>query len=200
MSTRTVPAFGWEQTALRWLEWIAVPASAGLACCFLSLGVITWLPALAATAQVLQRWREDGDQRAFLGVFADFRGHWHRLWRHSLVSTAIAAVLLTNLIFLFGRGSSGFVLLAVQLGLGAAFVAYHLALAAVAGRRPTASPTRRRRAAIQLAFGSWRGVLLLLATFLAIVLTAPLGIGPLLFGPSLPLLAALSLQARLERS
>ncbi|QNE17651.1 DUF624 domain-containing protein [Kribbella qitaiheensis] len=191
---------GWEQVALRWLQWISVPASAGLAFCCLSLGAVTWLPALAATAQVLHRWREDGDERAFLGVFADFRNHWRRLWRHSLISTAIGAVLTANLVFLLGRGAVGFVLLAVQLGLAAAFIVYHLAFAAAIGHRPTASLSSRRHAAIHLAFGSWRGALLLLATVLVIALTAPLGIGPLLFGPSVPLLAALSLQSRLEQS
>lgn len=172
---------------LRWMEWIAVPAAAGLACSLLSLGVVTWLPALAAAAQVLQRWRSDGDQRAFVGVFAAFGAQWRSLWRHSLISTAIGVVLLANLTFLAGRTGVAFVFFAVQLGLAAAFLTYHLALAAAAGRRDASA----RQTAIKLAFGKY-GVLLLLATVLAVLLTAPLGIGPLLFGPSLPLLLALA--------
>jgi uncharacterized membrane protein YesL len=184
------------RTLLRWMEWVAVPASAGLACSLLSLGIVTWLPALGAAAQVLQRWRSDGDQRAFLGVFAAFTDQWRSLWRHSLSSTAVGVVLIANLSFLVGRGGVAFVFFAVQVGLGAAFLAYHVALAAAAGRHPKAQPSTWRRSAIQFSFGSGRGVLLLLATALAVLLSAPLGIGPLLFGPSLPLLAALALQPR----
>lgn len=183
---------------LRWMEWIAVPAAAGLACSLLSLGVVTWLPALAAAAQVLQRWRSDGDQRAFVGVFAAFGAQWRSLWRHSLISTAIGVVLLANLTFLAGRTGVVFVFFAVQLGLAAAFLTYHLALAAAAGRTPSARSNAWRRTAIHLAFGSRRGLLLLAATALAVVLTAPLGIGPLIFGPSLPLLAALAFLDRLS--
>lgn len=183
----------WEGRALRWLEWIANPALAGLAFCLLCVGVITWLPALAATAYALHRWRTDDEQQVFSTVLDSFGRYWPALWRHSLVSTLAAAVLAANLIFLAGQTSAlAFGLFAIQLGIAAAMVPYHLALAAVAARSPD-RPTGWRRSAVLLGFGGRRGPVLVLVTLVAVLGTLPLAVGPLLFGPTLPLLVALSL-------
>lgn len=181
---------GWERGALRGLEYVAYPALAGAAFCVLCLGVVTWLPALAATAYALNQWRTDGEARCFVGVFAAFPRMWHRLWRHALVSTVVLVVLVANLAFLSGRTEPvAFALLAAQLGILAALVPYHIALAAVAaaGDGP--------RAALWLAFGSpRRGLALLAAALLAPLLALPLAVGPFLFGPTLPVLLALRLR------
>jgi hypothetical protein len=170
---------------LGWLEWVANPALAGAAVALLSLGVVTWLPALAAAAEALRQWRRDGEQRCFIGTISGFSAQWRRLWRHSLLSTAVFAVLAANVGFLAGhRAPAAFPLLCAQLGVLAALVPYHLALAVVG------SP----RAALVLAFGSpRRGLALLAAALVAPLLTLPLGLGPVLFGPTLPLLVALHL-------
>src|SRR5206468_2038249 len=70
--------------------------------------------------------------------------------------------------------------------------------AAVAGADPAAPATWRPRALV-LAFGSPRRGLGLLAAFvLAPVLGLPLVLGPLLFGPSLPVLCGLALLERTD--
>lgn len=186
----------WEGRALRWLEWVANPALAGLAFCLLCVGVVTWLPALAATGYALHRWRSDDEQQVFSTVFESFGRYWSALWRHGLVSTFALAVLAANLVFLARQTSApAFGLFAVQLGIVAALVPYHLSLAAVAARMP-GRPERWRRDAVVLGFGGWRGPLLLLAALAAALLTLPLAVGPLLFGPTLPLLLALALAGR----
>jgi hypothetical protein len=187
---------GWEGTALRWLEWVANPALAGLAFCLLCVGVVTWLPALAATAYALHRWRTDDEQQVFSTVLDSFGRYWSALWRHGLVSTLAVAVLVANLVFLAGRTSAvAFGLFAVQAGIAGALVPYHLSLAAVAARSPE-HPGRWRRDAVVLAFGGWRGPVLFGSALAAVLLTLPLAVGPLLFGPTLPLLLALALAGR----
>jgi uncharacterized membrane protein YesL len=185
----------WEGAALRWLEWVACPALAGVAFCLLCLGVVTWLPALAAVASALQRWRHDGDSRCFSGTLAAFPGQWRALWRHALASTAVLAAIVVAVGFLAGRPEPVAIpLLAVQVGGLAAFAVYHLALAVTSGDDP-AGPVRRR--ALVLAFGSGRrGLVLLAAVVLAPVLTLPLAVGPLLLGPTLPVLCGLVLLDR----
>jgi len=61
------------------LEFTAYPALAGAALCVLSLGVITWLPTLAATAAALRQWRAEHDSRCFIAVFAAFPRYWRSL-------------------------------------------------------------------------------------------------------------------------
>jgi hypothetical protein len=153
---------------------------------------VTWLPALAALASALHRWRRDGDTRCFTGVLAAFPGYWRSLWRHALVATAAPAVMLVAIVFLAGRPEPVSIpLLAVQVGGLAAFAVYHLALAVVAGADPGGRPAWRARAAV-LAFGSpRRGLALLGALVLAPLVGLPLVLGPLLFGPSLPVLCGL---------
>jgi hypothetical protein len=192
---------GWEATALRYLEWVAYPALAGLAFCLLSLGVLTWLPALAALASALRRWRRDGDSRCFTGVLTAFPGFWRTLWRHALVSTAGLAALAVAIAFLAGRPEPVAIpLLAVQIGGLAAFVTYHLALAVVAAHDGAAgSPGQWRSRACAFAFGSaGRGFALLAAAVLAPVVALPLAVGPLLLGPSLAVLCGLILLERSE--
>jgi uncharacterized membrane protein YesL len=194
---RTGEARGWAGAALRGLEWIAYPAVAGAAFCLLAVGVVTWLPALAALAAALQRWRSDGDTRCFTGVLAAFPRYWRALWRHALVSTAAPAAMVVAIAFLAGRPEPVAIpLLAVQVGGLAAFAVYHLALAVVAGHDPTSPGTWRGRALV-LGFGSpRRGLALLCALLLAPVVGLPLAVGPLLFGPSLPALCGLVLLER----
>jgi uncharacterized membrane protein YesL len=189
---RAGEARGWAAAALRGLEWVAYPALGGAAFCLLALGILTWLPALAAAAAALQRWRRDGDTRVFTGVLTAFPGYWRTLWRHALVATAVPAAMLVAIVFLAGRPEPlAIPLLAVQVGGLAAFAVYHLALAVVAGHDPAAPGSWRARALL-LGFGSpRRGLALLAALVLAPVAGLPLAVGPLLFGPSLPVLCGL---------
>jgi len=131
---RESAAQGWAGAALRGLEFVAYPALAGAAFCLLALGIVTWLPALAAVAGALQRWRRDGDTRCFTGVLAAFPRYWRALWRHALVATVAPAAMLAAIAFLAGRPEPVAIpLIAVQVGGLAAFAVYHLALAVVAG-------------------------------------------------------------------
>lgn len=184
---------GWP-TLLRRLEFIAYPAAAGAAFTLLALGVVTWLPALAAMGRALQRWRVDGDSRCFANTLAAFGGYWRALWRHGLLSTAAAAVLAANTAYLLGRPEAWtFPLLAAQVGIAAAFVIHHVALAAEAGRAPEGGVRGWSAGALSLGFGSpARGTALLGAVVSAVLLSLVVPLGPLLLGPSVPVLLALS--------
>lgn len=188
-------ARGWAGGVLRALEFVAYPALAGAAFCLLCLGVVTWLPALAALAESLRRWRSDGDPACFTGVFRAFPRLWRALWRHGLVSTVVYLVLAVNAVFLAGQSSmTAVALLGAQLGIGIALVPYHFALAAVAATAPAATPARWRRDAMLVAFGRpARGLGLLAAAVVAPAVTVVIPLGPLLLGPSLPMLYALTL-------
>ncbi|MFF5897706.1 hypothetical protein ACFY8O_17460 [Streptomyces argenteolus] len=179
---------------LRRLEFIAYPAAAGAACTVLSLGAVTWLPALAAMAHALQLWRTEGDSRVFANSFAAFPRYWRALWRHGLLSTAAAVVLVANTVHLLGRSEPwAFVVLAAQVGIGAAFVIHHVALAAEAGRVREGSVRGWSAGALALGFGSpARGTALLGAVVSAALLSLVVPLGPLLLGPSVPVLLALS--------
>ncbi|MFD9500107.1 hypothetical protein [Streptomyces sp. NPDC060035] len=184
---------GWP-TLLRRLEFIAYPAVAGAACTVLSLGVVTWLPALAAMGHALQLWRAEGDSRVFVNAFAAFPRYWSALWRHGLLSTAAAVVLGTNIVYLLSRSEPWtFVVLAAQAGIAAALVIHHIALAAEAGRTPQGSVRTWSAGALALGFGSpARGTALLGAVISAVLLSLVVPLGPLLLGPSIPVLLALS--------
>ncbi|MFC9246113.1 DUF624 domain-containing protein [Streptomyces sp. NPDC057136] len=184
---------GWP-TLLRRLEFVAYPAAAGAAFTVLSLGVVTWLPALAAMGHALQRWRAEGDSRCFTNAFAAFPRYWRGLWRHGLLSTVAAAVLAANIVHLLGRSEPWtFVVLAAQLGIAAALVIHHVALAAEAGRTPDGSVRSWSLGALALGFGSAaRGTALLGAVISAVLLSLVVPLGPLLLGPSIPVLLALS--------
>ncbi|WP_405792749.1 DUF624 domain-containing protein [Streptomyces sp. NBC_01506] len=190
---RATLSSGWP-TLLRRLEFIAYPAVAGAACAVLSLGVVTWLPALAAMAHALQRWRTEGDNRVFVNAFAAFPRYWRALWRHGLVSTAAAVVLVANIVYLLSRSEPWtFVVLAAQVGIAAALVIHHIALAAEAGRTPRGSVRTWSAGALALGFGSpARGTALLGAVVSAVLLSLVVPLGPLLLGPSIPVLLALS--------
>ncbi|MFV2195077.1 hypothetical protein [Nocardiopsis sp. LOL_012] len=183
---------GWERGALRAMEFVAQPALAGAAFCLLALGILTWLPALAAAGSALQDWRSEGGGRPFTGTLRAFPRLWRALWRESLIATAVLAVLALNCLFLLDtRSATGLLLFPVQVGLMAATAVYTLSLAAVSAVGTDEDP--RRRAAV-LAFGSpRRTVVLLLVAVLAPFAVLPIPLGPLLFGPTLPLLLALSL-------
>ncbi|MEU2671218.1 DUF624 domain-containing protein [Streptomyces sp. NPDC007164] len=184
---------GWP-TLLRRLEFVAYPAAAGAAFTLLSLGVVTWLPALAAMGHALQRWRAESDSRCFTNTFAAFPQYWRSLWRHSLVSTAAAVVLAANIVHLLGRPEPWtFVLLAAQVGIAAALAIHHVALAAEAGRSPHGTVRTWSRGALALGFGSAaRGTALLGAVVSAALISLVVPLGPLLLGPSIPVLLALS--------
>ncbi|GAA1369391.1 DUF624 domain-containing protein [Streptomyces beijiangensis] len=179
---------------LRRLEFLAYPAAAGAAFTVLALGVVTWLPALAAMACALQRWRAEDDSRCFTGVFEAFPRYWRALWKHSLLSTAAAAVLVANIVYLLGSSHPiAFVALAAQAGIAAALVIHHVALAAQAGQSPNGSVASWTRGALALGFGSpARGTALLGAVVSAVLLSAVVPLGPLLLGPSIPVVLALS--------
>ncbi|MGW0963422.1 DUF624 domain-containing protein [Streptomyces gelaticus] len=184
---------GWP-TLLRRLEFVAYPAAAGAAFTVLSLGVVTWLPALAAMGHALQRWRAEGDNRCFTNAFTAFPRYWRALWCHSLVSTAAGIVLAANIVHLLGRPEPWtFVLLAAQVGIAAALAIHHVALAAEAGRSPRGTVRTWSRGALALGFGSAaRGTALLGAVISAALLSLVVPLGPLLLGPSIPVLLALS--------
>ncbi|MFE3903280.1 DUF624 domain-containing protein [Streptomyces sp. NPDC059153] len=184
---------GWP-TLLRRLEFVAYPAAAGAAFTVLSLGVVTWLPALAAMGHALQRWRAEGDSHCFTNAFSAFPQYWRALWRHSLASTAAGVVLTADILYLLGRPEPWtFVLLAAQVGIAAALVIHHVALAAEAGRSPHGTVRTWSRGALALGFGSAaRGTALLGAVISAALLSLVVPLGPLLLGPSIPVLLALS--------
>ncbi|MFI7290586.1 DUF624 domain-containing protein [Streptomyces anulatus] len=184
---------GWP-TLLRRLEFVAYPAAAGAAFTLLALGVVTWLPALAAMGRALQRWRVDGDSRCFTNTLAAFGGYWRALWLHGLLSTVVAVVLAANTVHLLGRSEAWtFPLLAAQVGIAAAFVIHHVALAAEAGRDPHGGVRSWSAGALSLGFGSpARGTALLGAAISAALLSLVVPLGPLLLGPSVPVLLALS--------
>ncbi|MFE7106675.1 DUF624 domain-containing protein [Streptomyces sp. NPDC057575] len=184
---------GWP-TLLRRLEFVAYPAAAGAAFTLLSLGVVTWLPALAAMGHALQRWRAEGDSRCFTNTFAAFPQYWRSLWRHSLASTAAGIVLAANIVHLLGRPEPWtFVLLAAQVGIAAALTIHHVALAAEAGSSPRGTVRSWSRGALALGFGSAaRGTALLGAVISAALISLVVPLGPLLLGPSIPVLLALS--------
>ncbi|MFE4694804.1 hypothetical protein ACFRH6_32715 [Streptomyces sp. NPDC056749] len=179
---------------LRRLEFVAFPAAAGAACSVLSLGAVTWLPALAAMGHALQLWRAEGDSRVFANTFAAFPRYWRALWRHGLLSTAAAVVLTVNIVHLLGRPEPWtFVVLAAQLGIAAALGIHHVALAAEAGRTPEGSVRTWTAGALTLGFGSpARGTALLGAVVSAVLISLVVPLGPLLLGPSVPVLLALS--------
>ncbi len=192
---------GWEGAALRMLEFVAYPALAGCALLLLCLGVVTWLPALAAAAYALHQWRDDdGRTRPFLGAVHAFGHYWRQLWRHALVSTLAGLVLAVNVVFLATRpGMAALTLLAFQIGLLMVMAPYHLALAVMAARDPNGNARRWSRAALRFAFATPRQGLGLLAVAIAApVLTVPLAFGPLLFGGTLPLLFGLHLAGRVN--
>jgi uncharacterized membrane protein YesL len=195
----------WTRGALRALEWVANPALAGAAFCLLAIGVVTWLPAMSAAGHAMRAWRVDGDQRCFVGTVTAFGGYWRAMWRHALLSTAVAMVLAVNVVFLVGQPSPwALPLLAAQSGIGAAFVLYHLCLAAVAALDGTGETGREigrwRRRALVLGFGSpARGLGLLVVAAVVPVASLPLVLGPVLFGPTIPLLLAISLAERVFR-
>ncbi|WP_392667481.1 hypothetical protein [Streptomyces sp. LN785] len=180
---------------LRLLEFVAYPAAAGAAFAVLSLGIVTWLPALAAMGHALQRWRAEGDSRCFTGTFAAFPRYWRPLRRHCVASTAGALVLAADIGWLLGRSEPWtFMVLAAQVGIAAAAVIHHVALAAEAALSPGGTVRAWTRGALTLGFGSAaRGTALLGAVISALLLSLVVPLGPLLLGPSIPVLLALSL-------
>ncbi|MEV0290107.1 MULTISPECIES: hypothetical protein [unclassified Kribbella] len=179
--------------ALDWLGWLASPVLAGAAFSIVCLGVVTWLPALAAVGFALNRWRTDGDTRCFAGVFTGWRRYWRPLLPHSIAVTVAALVAACNLSFLAGHsGPIVVALFMIHVGLIAAAVTYHLALAVSAGRAPGGSPAEWRRTAFQLAFTSVpRGTALLGAAVAAPVFSLVVPAGPLLLGTTVPVLVGL---------
>jgi uncharacterized membrane protein YesL len=186
------------RTVLRWLAWIANPALAGAGFVVLSLGVVTWLPALAAMAHSLRGWRRDGEERCFTGVFVAFPRYLRTLLPHSVLSTGAAGLLAVDVGFLAGRPEFGaFAMLGGLVGLTIGFVLYHLGIAVAAACNPEHSASEWRRHALVLAFGSPRRTISWLAALIAApVLSLAVPFGPLLLGPSLPVLVGLTEEGR----
>ncbi|GAA3143967.1 hypothetical protein JOF29_000658 [Kribbella aluminosa] len=162
------------------------------------MGIVTWLPALAGVGFALERWRVDGDARCFSGVFVGWRKYWRRLLPHSILTSVAAAVAMSNLAFLSGRsGALVVALFMIHLGLLAAAVTYHLALAVAAARKPSDSAAEWRRTAFRLAFTSVpRGTALLGAAIAAPVFSLVIPAGPLLLGTTVPVLVGLLVAGR----
>jgi uncharacterized membrane protein YesL len=196
------PARSPWQGLLRLMAYVACPAAAGAAFVVLALGIVTWLPALAAVAHTLHRWREEDDTRCFTGVFEAFRHYVRPLLAHGVVSTVVIAVLAVNAVFLTGRqGLVPWAMLAAQVGLAAVFVIHHLALAVCAGRAPTADRPQWTRDALAFGLGSpARGTALLAAAVAAPIVSLPVPLGPLLLGPTLPVLVGLAIAAHTRPS
>ncbi|WP_202868083.1 DUF624 domain-containing protein [Kribbella sindirgiensis] len=184
---------GVSRRALDWLGWVAHPAAAGVAFTLLCLGIVTWLPALAAVGFALNRWRTDGDTRCFTGVFVGWRKYWRALLPHSVLMTIAAVIAASNLSFLSSRsGPLVLTLFMIHIGLIAAAVTYHLALAVAAGRAPSGPAADWRRTAFRLAFTSVpRGTALLGAAIAAPVFSLVVPAGPLLLGTTVPVLVGL---------
>ncbi|MFE5307015.1 DUF624 domain-containing protein [Isoptericola sp. NPDC056605] len=183
----------WSQTFLGWLEWLAHPVAAGAAFAILCLGVVTWLPALAAVGHTLRAWRTEGDGRSFTGVFRAFGAYWRPLLGHAVASTAALALLVVDVVFLVGRsGPAAVVLVMLALGLLVASVPYHLALAVVAAARPEGSVRTWVPGALWFAFASVpRGTALLGAAVATPVFSLVVPAGPLLLCASVPVLVGL---------
>ncbi|MFE6734608.1 hypothetical protein [Microbacterium sp. NPDC057650] len=192
----------WSRALLGWLEWLAYPVLAGAAFAILCLGVVTWLPALAATGHALRAWRTDGDTRCFTGVFRAFPRYLRPLLPHALISTAGLALLVVDAAFLVGRtGPVAVVLVMLVLGLLAAAVPYHLALAVVAAVQPDDTARQWARSALWFAFGSARrGTALLGAAVATPVLSLVVPAGPLLLSASVPVLVGLMLVDQMEEA
>ncbi|MFB7364110.1 hypothetical protein [Streptomyces hydrogenans] len=191
-TSTTVP--GRWNALLRLLEYVAYPAAAGAAFTLLALGVVTWLPALAAVGGALQRWRTTGDSRCFTGVLTAFPRYWRALWRYSCAGAAASVLLAANAWYLLHVASPlSMVLLAAQAGIAAALVILAVAVAAQAGRAPEAGARAWLRDGFALGFGSpARGTALLGAAVSAVLVSLVVPLGPLLLGPSVPVLLALS--------
>lgn len=185
--------YGLGRRALELLGWIASPAMAGAAFTILCLGIVTWLPALAAVGFALNRWRTDGDTRCFTGVFTGWRTYWRPLLPHSILITIAVLIAISNLSFLSAHaGPLVVTLFMIHIGLLAAAVTYHLALAVAAGRKPSDSAANWRRTAFRLAFTSVpRGTALLGAAIAAPVFSLVVPAGPLLLGTTVPVLVGL---------
>lgn len=182
----------WSVALLGGLGYLAHPVQAGAALLLLGLGVITWLPAAAAAAHALHRWRTDGDQACFTATFRAFPHYWRRLWPLGIAAAAGAVLLSANLSFLYGRGGPAPVLLLAQLGLIAVAVPYLLAVAVVAARAPERTTHAWLQGAAWFAFGSpARGTALLGAAVAAPILSIVIPAGPLLLGGTVPLLIGL---------
>ncbi|GAB3757119.1 DUF624 domain-containing protein [Microlunatus parietis] len=182
----------WSSALLGGLGYLAHPVQAGAALLLLGLGVITWLPAAAAAAHALHRWRSDDDQACFTETFRAFPRYWRRLWGLGVVAAAGAALLIANLSFLYGRGGPAPILLLAQLGLIAVAVPYLLAVAVVAARAPDQATRDWLRVAAWFAFGSAaRGTALLGAAVATPIVSIVVPAGPLLLGATVPLLVGL---------
>ncbi|MFD7309709.1 hypothetical protein [Promicromonospora sp. NPDC059942] len=183
----------WSRTLLGWLEWLAHPVLAGVAFAVLCVGVVTWLPALAATAHALRAWRADGETRTFTGVFRAFGIYLRPLLVHAVASTAGLALLVVDVVFLAGRtGPAAVVLVLLALGLLLVAVPYHLALAVVAGADPAGTARGWVGDALWFAFGSVaRGTALLGAVVATPVFSLVIPAGPLLLSASVPVLVGL---------
>ncbi|WP_328472684.1 hypothetical protein [Streptomyces sp. NBC_00448] len=187
---------GWERKALRAAEFVAYPALAGAAFCVLALGVVTWLPALAAAATALQSWRTDGSDRCFTATLRAFPAQWRRLRGEALLGTAVLLLCVSNTVFLVGRSGPALALLPVQAVLLAAAAVYAVALAVTTTLQPDADRRELHQAAAVFAFGSpWRTLGLVAAVAVLPLSVLPVPLGPVLLGPTLPLMAALSLAA-----
>lgn len=178
---------------LGWLGSLSNLVLAGAAFTVLCLGIVTWLPALAAVAFALQRWRVDGDARCFTGVFAGWRQYWRALLPHSIASTIGLILAFSNLTFLSQQsGPAAVALFMTTIGLIAVAVVHHLALAVAAGRDPEGSVASWSRTAFRLAFCSVpRGTALLGAAIAAPVFSLVVPAGPLLLGTTIPVLVGL---------
>lgn len=184
----------WELGLLRWLEYATVPAFAGAAFWLLALGVVTWLPALAAAARALRGWREEGDTNVFTATLRAFPRYARRLLPLSILSTVAAVLLAVNVLFLAQRpGPVAGPLLWGQLGIGAVCVVFHVHLVVAAARRPDDTAGAWCRAALR-GFGSPGASLAVLgAAVAATLLTVVVPLGPLLYGPTVPVLLGLYL-------
>lgn len=190
----------WSAGLLRALEWVAYPAFAGAAFVILSLGVVTWLPAWAGAAYSLNRWRNEGDPACFANAVAAFRRYLRPLLGQSIIGLVLFTVLAANIGFLAGGriNAARAGLLAGQLGLILVVAVFHLGLAVAAAIEPTADVVRWRRTAMVLGFGApRRGFTLAVLLLAAPVVTLPIPFGPLLLGPTLPLLAGLAAARRI---
>ena len=135
-----MPGQPWAQRLLRWLEYPANLAFANVLWFVFTLPVITWLPATVALLHSLDRWVRADDDRVFRNFIAGWRRHWRRGLLLGLASTATAAVLGANALFLSTRdGTVPIVLLGGTAALAAGWLLLHLWLLPLMVLRPELS-------------------------------------------------------------
>lgn len=187
-TARSKPRRRWEHRLLAILAYPANLAFAGVAAFVLTVPIVTWLSAWIAAGRALHGWLVDEEDQVFTQTFREFAQTWRRTLPASMLATAVAGVLATNVLFLGQQDSP------VAFVLGMATIPVASALALIALMLPAAAASDHdgtmrgwSRAAARAAAARPLGSLVLLAIVAAFGLTCVVlpTIVPF-FGASLP--------------